>query len=66
VGGHLIVPTSGTAADGTAAHLPARLHYAGELQPCYRRIRHAGGSRIVDADGKPAMGALTFDRQPGT
>jgi DNA topoisomerase-1 len=62
VGGHLIVPTSGTATDGTAAHLPARLHYAGELQPCYRRIGHAGGSRIVDADGKPVRDPETLGR----
>jgi DNA topoisomerase I len=38
------------------------LHYSGELQPCYRRIREAGGSRIVDAEGKPVRDPETLQR----
>jgi DNA topoisomerase-1 len=38
------------------------LHYAGEFQPCYRRIREAGGSRIVDADGTTVRDPETLQR----
>ena len=38
------------------------LHYAGELQPYFRRIREAGGSRIIDADGKGVDDPETLQR----
>ena len=40
----------------------SELHYAGELEPHYRRIRAAGGSRIVDADGTTVRDPETLER----